>query len=227
MSVKALGTEMLFASPLSVFEIDNAADINPGILNAARAMRDSDPGVTISNQLGWHSQQDFFLRPEPEFRALGQQIVQALIHIAGTDPATRVEGFNLQAHDIEGQGWININGQGAFNTPHDHAGFQWSGCYYVAVPETTQGRSGQIEFLDPRGGLSGNTLPGSRVYATKFQVRPRPGLLVIFPSYLRHWVYPNMEDAERMSIAFNAKIVHRRRPQPSPDAAQSHQPQPA
>jgi uncharacterized protein (TIGR02466 family) len=219
MSLKVVGTEMLFASPLSVFELPDAAELNAGILAAARAMRNSEPGVSISNQLGWHSGHDFFLRPEPCFQALGQQIVQALMHIAGEDAATRLPGFNLQTHDIEGQGWININGQGAFNTPHDHAGFQWSGCYYAAVPETSQGRSGQIEFLDSRGGLNGNTLPGSRVYATKFQVRPYPGLLLIFPSYLRHWVYPNLEDAERISIAFNAKIVTRAQALPQAAAA--------
>jgi uncharacterized protein (TIGR02466 family) len=205
---------MLFASVLSVFEVDDAEAINPAILAEARAMRSSEPGVSISNQLGWHSHQDFFYRPQAAFKALGQHIVQALLHVAGADAATRLPGFDLATHDIEGQGWININGQGAFNTPHDHAGFQWSGCYYVAVPETAQGRSGQIEFLDPRGGLGGNVLPGSRVYATKFQVRPRPGLLLIFPSYLRHWVYPNLEDAERISVAFNAKIVSRPQSRP-------------
>jgi len=216
MGIRAVGTEMLFASPLAVFEIDNAAEINPAILAAARALRDSDAGVSISNQLGWHSQQDFFLRSEPGFKALGEQIVQALIHVGGEDAATKLPGFDLQTHDIEGQGWININGRGAFNTPHDHAGFQWSGCYYAAVPENAQGRSGQIEFLDPRGGLSGNTLPGSRAYATKFQIKPRAGLLLTFPSYLRHWVYPNQEDAERVSISFNAKIVVRPQPVPQP-----------
>ena len=29
--------------------------------------------------------------------------------------------------------------------------------------------------------------------------------MIIFPSYLRHWVYPNEEESERVSIAFNIR----------------------
>jgi hypothetical protein len=43
-------------------------------------------------------------------------------------------------------------------------------------------------------------------FAPKIRKRPQAGTLLVFPSYLRHWVYPNEQDDLRISIAFNAKF---------------------
>ena len=37
----------------------------------------------------------------------------------------------------------------------------------------------------------------------RMTIQPKEGGLLIFPSHLRHWVYPNQQEAERISIAFN------------------------
>ena len=70
--------------------------------------------------------------------------------------------------------------------------------------------SGILEFIDSRqvGGLPPD-LPAP-VFAPKFQISPRSGMLLLFPSYLQHWVYPNQEETERVSIAFNARIISRK-----------------
>ena len=36
-------------------------------------------------------------------------------------------------------------------------------------------------------------------------IRPVPGLLVLFPSWLYHFVHPSTADTPRISIAFNAQ----------------------
>ena len=36
------------------------------------------------------------------------------------------------------------------------------------------------------------------------QITPKPGLMLMFPSYLLHTVYPFIGEGERRSIAFNA-----------------------
>ena len=36
-------------------------------------------------------------------------------------------------------------------------------------------------------------------------VRPRPGLMVLFPSYVPHMVFPHEGASERISIAFNLR----------------------
>jgi len=203
--IKQIMTNMLFASPVLGFELPEAAALNRDLESACRQRRSDDPGLAISNQLGWHSDYDLFTREEPAFRLLTQHLTGILLHVSRLS----MGGFDPVLHDVQGQAWININGRGGYNTPHDHAGFHWSGCYYVRVPSAAEGRSGLIEFLDPRNATGMSGLAGSTLFASKFQLRPVPGHAIVFPSYLRHWVYPNQEDEERISVAFNARIVDR------------------
>ena len=203
--IKQTMNTMLFASPVLGFALPDADSLNAELMKASNERRATEPGIAVSNQLGWHSDYDLFTRPEPAFRVLSGHLSAILLHVSRLS----MPGFDASLHDIQGQGWININGTGGFNTPHDHSGFHWSGVYYVSVPPAPQGRSGLIEFLDPRGATGMKGLEGGEFFASKFQIRPVAGHTIVFPSYLRHWVYPNQEAEERVSIAFNARIVSR------------------
>jgi len=206
--IKQIMNNMLFASPVLGFAVPDAETLNAALLAASKARREAEPGIAVSNQLGWHSDYDLFTRPEQPFRVVAAHISAILLHVSRLS----MPGFDQRLHDIQGQGWINVNGTGGFNTPHDHSGFHWSGCYYVSIPPAAQGRSGLIEFLDPRGATGMKGLEGGELFASKFQIRPVAGNAIVFPSYLRHWVYPNQEAEERVSIAFNARIVNRAEP---------------
>jgi uncharacterized protein (TIGR02466 family) len=198
-----LAAEPYFASPIYTFRIDGAEALNQALTQDIEAYRAVSEGVQRSNQHGWHSPSDFFRRPEESFRELARQIVSAI----GTVTRHVSPNLDLNQRLYMLQGWINVNGQGAYNTPHSHPDHEWSGSYYVKVPETpAESRSGAIEFLDPRGPV--NQMDGlhSGHFAPKIRKRPQAGTLLVFPSYLRHWVYPNEQDDLRISIAFNAKF---------------------
>lgn len=198
-------SQSLFSSPLTGFEVPDADALNKALAADCQSRREKEAGMSVSNQAGWHSERDLFSRPEDSFKTLCSHITHVLMHVV----KSTLPSFTLQTHDIHGQGWVNINPKGGFNTPHDHTGFHWSGCYYVTVPESTNDRSGMIEFLDPRGSTGIRAPQVSMLFAPKFQLRPKAGTMLIFPSYLRHWVYPNQDDEDRISIAFNARIVER------------------
>lgn len=198
-------SQSLFASPLFGFEVPDAEALNNALKADCQKRRESEEGMSVSNQAGWHSDRDLFSRTEDSFKTLSTHISHVFMHVVKSTLPT----FNLTTHDIHGQGWVNINPKGGFNTPHDHTGFHWSGCYYVNVPKSTDERSGMIEFLDARGSTGIRAPQVSMVFAPKFQVRPRAGTMLIFPAYLRHWVYPNQDDEDRISIAFNARVVER------------------
>ena len=83
-------------------------------------------------------------------------------------------------------------------------GAHWSGVYYVSQPAVEKGESGKIEFLNPRTDLPNWRILKSPIFGAARKFRPHPGELVLFPSYLVHWVYPNETQEERVSIAFNA-----------------------
>lgn len=197
--------EPLFYSPLLVFQLPDAAAINQRLLAEAAAMRAASPGLERSNQNGWHSDDDFFERTEPgcvELRGhMLEAVRQATLRVAPK--------YDFSAMGIQAEGWINVNKQGGYNTPHDHPGWVWSGCYYVRVPAGDIKHSGCIEFLDSRTNVRTLTVDGAACFASKFMVQPSAGMMAMFPSYLRHWVYPNDSDEERVSIAFNVRFVKR------------------
>ncbi|MDP4593280.1 MAG: 2OG-Fe(II) oxygenase family protein [Beijerinckiaceae bacterium] len=168
-------------------------------------MRRTDAGVQRSNRNGWHSKDDFFLRTEPGCSALRGHIVDA-VKTASLQVSPKLD---FSQWLIEVEGWINISGQGAYNAPHDHPGFVWSGVYYVSTPAVAVPGSGDIEFIDPRTNARVPTIQGADCFADKKQITPEPGTLLLFPAYLRHWVHPNSCAADRVSVAFNARLKPR------------------
>lgn len=202
-SLKLQGMQPLFYSPLTVFELQDAATLNAQLLAEAGAIRAQSPGVERSNWHGWHSNDDFFERSEPGCRTLRQHIVEAIqLCTRNVSP-----GFDFSLYDIQAEGWINMLGRGGLNTPHDHPAWVWSGCYYVSLPDGDQELSGNIEFFDTRTNIRTLTVDGAACFASKFKMKPKAGMLLMFPSYLRHWVYPNESDEERVTIAFNVRFA--------------------
>jgi hypothetical protein len=89
--------------------------------------------------------------------------------------------------------------RGGFHVNHIHPQGWISSAYYVSVPaevEDTTMRSGWIKFGEPR-------FPMPNGEAGRF-VQPRPGRLVLFPSYLWHGTTPIHGDEPRLTIAFDA-----------------------
>jgi uncharacterized protein (TIGR02466 family) len=198
MSAKAtlLKSIPLFATPLYMYELNGHKEFNGRLIEEAENIRATSPGLNRSNQRGWHSESDFFKRTEPAIKELSQFIISCV-----SDVITRTS--KQKATQLKCEGWININPKGGYNVPHDHAGYLWSGTYYVRVPRVENSRSGNIEFLDPRSNVSANA---QTTFQTKYRISPRNGLLIVFPAYLTHWVYPNEQDEERITVAFNCSL---------------------
>ena len=99
--------------------------------------------------------------------------------------------------------WVNVSRRGNYNNVHDHPGAMRSGVYYVSVgkPDNDDPFNGRLQLFDPRNGVG---MEGMR--AERQLINPQPGLLVMFPSWLRHMVHPFFGDEERISIAFNVIV---------------------
>jgi uncharacterized protein (TIGR02466 family) len=214
--------EALFYSPLIVFQISDCEALNRQLLEETDAMRARSSGVTKSNRKGWHSDPDFFRRTEPGCTALRNHIVEAV----GQATRRLSPNFDFKSNDLQMEGWINVNPPGAFNAPHAHPSFAMSGTYYVSIPPpdsvsiAPDERSGAFEFLDPRVNAAATSIEGATCFDPGVILKPKAGLLMIFPSYLRHWVYPNEEESERVSIAFNIRYLKRVQA-PAPAGARS------
>ena len=192
--------EKLFSTPVFRFHFPEHPDLNKALLAEGAEIRAASEGVTKSNRGGWHSEGNLFDRQTPcikVLRALAKEAIEDATRSVGAkvDPASlRLKLF----------GWMNSSPGGGYNAPHTHPGAHWSGVYYVSQPEVEEGNSGMIEFLDPRTDLPNWRLLKAPAFKLKKKLRPMPGDIILFPSYLVHWVYPNETDEERVTIAFNA-----------------------
>jgi uncharacterized protein (TIGR02466 family) len=102
--------------------------------------------------------------------------------------------------------WINVMKKGAVHTPHIHPHAVISGTYYVTAPPG----SGVLRFEDPRLGLmmaapprKKTTRPENRSFV---DVAPKPGMLLLWESWLRHGVEPNAARGQRISMSFNYRF---------------------
>ena len=102
--------------------------------------------------------------------------------------------------------WINMMEKGAVHTPHIHPHSAISGTYYVTVPP----RSGAIRFEDPRLGLMMAAPPRKKAARSEnrsfVDVAPKPGMLLLWESWLRHGVEPNGARGARISVSFNYRL---------------------
>ena len=92
--------------------------------------------------------------------------------------------------------WVNLLKAGGRHSGHIHPLSILSGTLYVEAPPA----SGAIRFEDPRLGLMMAAPPRADAFVS---IEPRPGLLLLWESWLRHEVLPGRGKGERLSISFN------------------------
>ena len=111
--------------------------------------------------------------------------------------------FNLSHKPKLDSLWVNLLRSSGHHSAHIHPHSIISGTLYVDVPKG----SGAIRFEDPRLPLM-MAAPARRGDAPDelqpfVTVQPRPGLLLLWESWLRHEVMPGTGRGERLSISFN------------------------
>ena len=111
--------------------------------------------------------------------------------------------------------WANVSTAGHFHQQHVHLGCVWAAVLYLDDGydgDANPALGGELVLTDPR-------MPAIRMNAPhlglresdgkpqqiEFLVRPRTGLLVIFPGWLLHAVRPFRGSGTRISAAFNLK----------------------
>ena len=114
----------------------------------------------------------------------------------------------IQMEDIDydityNESWYHVTKSNGMHEPHIHPSCSWCGIYYL---KSGNDDSGHTVFENPvkptyidRGNLFLNNMSTVRI-------RPKDGMLVLFPSYLSHYqaLYKGTED--RIVVAFNASV---------------------
>jgi uncharacterized protein (TIGR02466 family) len=154
----------------------------------------TEPGNIRSNRNAWQS--DITLWQNEIFKPLLEKssfIAQSII----SDISTSKPEFVIRSM------WGNINPKGGYNFTHVHPTGWLSAVYYVALPEGCPG----ITFEDPRPAKMMDFQNSCLVDDLYFNHEPQVGQLVLFPSWLPHFVNPNPTDENRISISFNVELL--------------------
>ena len=126
----------------------------------------------------------------------------------------KAHGFFSETHTFESMinsAWIVSQYANEYNPLHNHNGCDISAVIYLKVPDVRGRRN--LESKKGKDDNDGNiAFVHSSVGNRNFDVfekgimnlEPTPGLLVMFPSYLAHTVYPFIGEGERRCLPFNA-----------------------
>ena len=136
-------------------------------------------------------------RRDPAFADLAKLLARHAIEFAHDS------AFDLTRKPRLDSLWVNLLKSSGQHSGHIHPNSIISGTLYVEVPKG----SGDIRFEDPRLPLMMAAPPrekdapeGLRQFVA---IEPRPGLLLMWESWLRHEVLAGSGRGERLSISFN------------------------
>ena len=171
----------MFPYPIGIWakEIENL-DCDYWINKVYEFKKYNPNSVSKSNRGGWQSED--IVAKTFEFQDLTNLILST------SKPIHNSNNYMIEAM------WINISSFGCYNTLHCHEDQMFgsrnlSGVLYLKVPKN----SGKIIFTDPFDFNKVN----------KIHVEEKT--ILLFPDVLYHMVEPNLNQEDRISIAFNFK----------------------
>ena len=186
-------------------QFHDTPQLNEQLASLILEREQSSPSQDHANFGGWHSAGDLLEWPGEPIAMLRERItesLQAMVQASTQLPESQARSAPPRG-SFRVSSWANVARSGNYHRMHNHPANAWSGVYYVTAAESGDKLAGVLEFYDPRPFTEMVDTPGSP-YGQRMLIRPVPGLLVLFPSWLYHFVHPSTADSPRISIAFNA-----------------------
>jgi len=215
---------MIQTTPVFAVPFGNAVHPEASGLNAAlgalfreratEGAKWAKPDSTMRVNPGlFESHFDLFKWPEPEVAQLRdfcwsnlRQFVAGLstLSTAHTDPL-----------EISADVWFHVTRRGGYFGLHNHAMASWSGVYCVDAgrDDGSHPDSGALTFANPFSVAAMFLDPANAAMRAPYNSFNRsfklvPGQLILFPSWLQHYVQPFHGEGERITVAFNAWFNH-------------------
>ena len=150
----------------------------------------------------YHCTRQNGLKDVPEADVFKNALLDAAIEFATT------VGYSAPREHLDVYGfWLNEMTAGLEHTPHKHQARQFSGCFYVDVPEN----SGHIRFHSFRDRFD-YTTPDVAQYtvfnADTYSFKPKEGQLFLWESWLKHSVPAANFEGVRRSAAVDLVVHH-------------------
>lgn len=188
----------------------------PGLVSVADISADLPPIEALSTRLrSLHERSGQFMdqsvrggsqtdgpllsRVDPEVRQLRQAIVRSVeryvAQLPAPDPGHPLLGQRRDRRIRFSGSWSVRLGGGGSHANHVHPHGWISSALYIVVPAQRPGDAGWLVLGEPPTGLGVDLPPHTKI-------EPKPGRLVLFPSWMWHGTRPFAE-GERLTIAFD------------------------
>lgn len=127
----------------------------------------------------------------------------------------QLNGYDLDALrrlHMADESWFHITRRNGYFGPHNHPLHSWSGVYCVCQEgDDPESDSGRLTFLNPNSPMFVDMAlfrMSGAFQLTHLSLRLKPGQLVLFPSWLQHYVSPfePKGDGLRITVAFNTRF---------------------
>ena len=200
----AIFRQSLFETNLLSRKFGEVKALNAELKRLILEKEKEDPGIQRSNAAAtWHSQNNIMQwggAPMEDVLKMFNQLFTQQAKLIGAKPSVNLE-WRFQA-------WAMVSRDGDYAHVHTHPNAHWSGVYYIDVGKSFPRwkDSGNIEFMDMRGGPGCMTIRGL-MFQTRHVFTPKAGLMLTFPGWLPHYVHPFRGKGERIAISCNATIT--------------------
>lgn len=184
---------LIFPTELYVENILNSSE-NELYLNELIRLSKTEKSQVRSNCGGWQS--DTLLWQNKVFESLLKRSTPYILDILSSKKRDHPQ-FVIRSM------WGNINRKGDFNYTHVHPSGWMSAVYYVQVPE----KKSAIVFEDPRPAAIMDFQRSCLNELNYIEHSPENGDLILFPSWVPHFVLPSSSEQSRISISFNVELV--------------------
>ena len=194
-----MNREILFPTPIYSKMVKEPKKMNKYLYPLIKSWSEKEKSEEKTNAGGgWHS--PTHMNDKKEY--------QPLINELFTMQHEIFKDYGMEPKPGLGNMWANINYPGSYNKTHIHPNAQWSGVYYVKVPQN----SGNLFVEDPRPGpniMLPRRLEGLPKALWRIVGYPAiEGQMLMFPAWLPHSVQMNEskekgEKGWRVSVSFN------------------------
>jgi hypothetical protein len=193
----------LFATPLAGFILPNASQINPGLM---RLILDAEQGQGADQSRppeGWHSNPDLAESKQPELAELLNSMRSSVMNMLQIISGNSVSGARMKL-----TAWASVYRARSVSLPEIHSESSWSGQYFVQAPRLGKEhgpKAGKVSFHDPRTRV-GLVDQGVSQYVSTFELTPRDGLMLVYPSWMQCHLNAFVTDTAALLISFKSLV---------------------
>lgn len=150
-------------------------------------------------------ERDLLTGPEDAARWLGARVGEAVAAFLSRLPDGDARPADITSRTL-------VFGHSDYQPLRNHPEYDLSGLFYIAVPNDVRDShhrydadSNALSFYDPRFAMNMGAIAKDPNIEMEKQVRPEPGVLVAWPSYVDYFMHPNLSGSKLVAIQFNAK----------------------